>query len=151
MKDSFELQILPDGTIRTVYQDGIDSLLGATITKVGRASHVEWEEVPEAINHRFPATSGWSVRSAKDITWGLRLQSSLNPGVGERYVDTIVYSDNKDLAIALFESRERALEWELQFFWELLNGGESNVGREHSEDDSGEGEGGLPSRLPPQH
>lgn len=123
MKDSFELKVGPDGTVETIYQDGIEGFaesIGAEVSTVCRASDVEWEEVEKPINARFPATKGWSVRAAHRPALALRMQSSLNPGIGERYCDDIVCSDNESLAIVLFETREDAITQEIKFFWKLL-------------------------------
>lgn len=125
MKETFELKVGPDGTIETIYQDGIEQFaeeMGAEVATVCRASEVEWEEIPAPINHRFPRLKGWSVRSVRNKDKALRIESSLNAGVGDRYIDTIVCSDNQHLAIALFESREAAIEQEIKHFWELKNG-----------------------------
>jgi hypothetical protein len=125
MKDSFELKVGPDGTIETIYQDGIEQFaeeMGAEVSTICRASNVEWEEVPTPLNARFPATKGWSVRSVKNDEKALRMESSLNAGIGDRYIDTIVCSDNKHLAIALFPTREEAIQHEIKHFWELKNG-----------------------------
>lgn len=127
MKDTFELEIGPDGTIKTIYQDGIEEFaqeLGAEVSTVCRASNVEWEEASEPLNKRFPATKGWSVRSARNGLVALRHQSDFNPGIGERYIDSVVCSDNVNLAIILFQTREDALTYEEKFFWQLMYGKE---------------------------
>lgn len=126
MKETFELEIGPDGTIKTIYQDGIEEFaaeLGADVSSVCRASEVEWEVVMP-LNARFPDTKGWSVRSARDGLVALRHQSNLNPGIGDRYIDTIVCSSNLSLAIVLFQTREEALTYEEKFFWQLMYGKE---------------------------
>lgn len=123
MKDTFQLEIGPDGRIKTIYQEGIEEFaqeLGAEVSNVCRLSNVEWEEVPEALNARFPSTKGWSVRSAKDQSVALRYQSSLNAGIGDRYVDTVVCNNNPHLALALFHTREEALTYEEKFLRELM-------------------------------
>lgn len=128
MKKTFELEIDSDGTIRTIYQDGIEEFaedLGAEVAQVCRASNVEWEEVSEPINKRFPATKGWSVRSAKNGLVALRHKSDFNPGIGERYIDSVVCSSDTNLGIILFSHRDDALEYEEKFFWQLMYGKDS--------------------------
>lgn len=106
MKDSFELKVGPDGTIETIYQDGIEDFakeMGAEVSTVCRASEVEWEEIGEQ--------KGWTVRSAKDPHLALR-----------EFPDEIQCNRNSQLPMAVFPTREEALKWEIQFFWELRNG-----------------------------
>jgi hypothetical protein len=113
VKDSFELKIGPDGTIETIYQDGIEQFaeeMGADVSTVCRASEVEWEVV-EYPDH---TEKGWSVRSAKNGLKALRVQYGTQC--------RIVCSDDTNLAIALFTSREAAIEQEIKHFWELKNG-----------------------------
>lgn len=104
MKNEFDLKITPDGTIETIYQDGLEDLakeMGGEVAQVCRASNVEWEEIG--------TRKGWSVRSAKRPDFALRrLYDAIEPGL----VGNIV----------LFETREEALTEELKFFWELSNG-----------------------------
>lgn len=126
MKDEFELKVGPDGTIETIYQDGIEAFakdMGADVANVCRASDVEWEEIEAPLNARFPATKGWSVRSVKNRLKALRMRSHFNPGfTDERYFDELVCSDDENLAIALFDTREAAITQEIKHFWELKNG-----------------------------
>lgn len=126
MKAEFELKVGPDGTIETIYQDGIEAFaeeMGADVSTVCRASNVEWEEVPQPLNARFPATKGWSVRSVKNPLMALRMKSDFNPGfTDERYTDTLVCSSDPELGIALFDTREAAITQEIKHFWELKNG-----------------------------
>lgn len=119
-----------DGIIRTIYKDELNKIaedMKADITTVCRASEVEWEVVEKPLNARFPMTQGWSIRAAHRPQLAIRWSSSLNAGVGERYVDELLCSDNKELAIALFESRENALKWEVHFFDSLLPPKESRT------------------------
>lgn len=121
MKDTFEMKIGPDGTVETIYQDGIEAFaesVGAEISTVCRASDVEWEEVASPINARFPATKGWSVRAAHRPALALRMKSHALMGNG--YMDELVCSDHEHLAIALFDTREDAITQEIKFFWKLL-------------------------------
>lgn len=126
MKDTFELKVGPDGTIETIYQEGIEAFaseMGAEVATVCRASDVEWEEVAVPLNARFPATKGWSVRSVKNPQKALRLKSDFNGGfTSDRYIDSLVCSDDANLAIALFDTREAAIKQEIIHFWELKNG-----------------------------
>lgn len=119
----FVLDIGSDGVIRTIYKDELKEIaedMKGEISTVCRASNVEWEVVEKPLNARFPATKGWSVRSAHNPTLALRWESSLNAGIGDRYTDNLVCSDNEHLAIALFESRDNAIKWEIHFFADLL-------------------------------
>lgn len=126
MKAEFELKVGPDGTIETIYQDGIEAFaeeMGAEVATVCRASNVEWEDVGVPLNARFPATKGWSVRSVKNPLKALRVKSHFNPGfTDERYFDEVVCSDDANLGIALFDTREAAITQEIKHFWELKNG-----------------------------
>lgn len=122
-KEEIQLEIGHGGVIRSIYRDSLQDLaqsIGGKIEDVCRASNVEWETVEKPLNARFPATKGWSVRSAHDPELALRWESSLNAGIGERYIDTIVVSKNPHLAIVLFDEREKAIEYEVKHFWELI-------------------------------
>lgn len=128
-EEKLEIEVLPSGEIRMMYSDKsvkqVAEILGAKVVDVPRASNVEFERVTEIKNHRFPATEGWSVRAAHDPNLALRILSSFNLGVGERYIDSIIVSDNEHLAIALFTDREMAIKSEIEHFWELLPPGAS--------------------------
>ncbi len=111
MKDKVELEIAPDGTIRTMYQDGIEKFaeaMGGEVSSSCRASNVEWEE----IQYTTGALKGWSIRSAHDPQLAIREIPS-----PEVY---FVCSKDQDLRVALFVTREAALEVEVKYFWELL-------------------------------
>lgn len=120
MKDEFELLVGPGGSVEGIYQDELADVLGATTKEVKRASLVEWERIDRALNARFPDLEGWAVRSAHKHDLALRIRSTVNAGVGERYTDSIVCSDDPQFAIALFPTREVALRAEVEHFWELL-------------------------------
>lgn len=100
MKDKFELRITQDGSIESIYQDGLAEALGATTKDVKRASNVEFEN--------FDGRQGWTVRSASDPQLAIRTIDGDGRFVG--YEGTIV----------TYDSREEALEDEVMFFWELL-------------------------------
>ena len=105
MKDRLELEIGPDGIIRTIYRDGIEKLadeLGGDVSTVCRASHVEFEEVD--------GRKGWTVRSAKD------------PEVALRVSDWCRWLPKRHGTIVTFATREEALTEEVAFFWELMHG-----------------------------
>lgn len=107
MKNTFELEIGSDGSIRTIYQDGIEAFaedLGADVSTVCRASHVEFEEVD--------GRKGWTVRSAKD------------PEVALRVDDWCRWKPKREGTIVVFQTREEALEEEVKFFWQLMYGRE---------------------------
>lgn len=117
------LEVAEDGTIRTIYKDELIDFaekIGGDMTTVCRASNVEWEKVEKPLNARFPDIKGWSVRAAHDPELALRVESSVNGGIGDRYVDTLVCSRNPNLAIMLFSTREIALQAEVKFFHQLL-------------------------------
>lgn len=99
-----ELEIGPTGTIRTIYKDEKLPLLhdlGKVTVK--RASNVEWEEIS--------GQSGWTVRAAHDPELAIRLV------IRDCAFRQVVAKEGD---IAVFVSREAALESEERFFWELL-------------------------------
>lgn len=105
MDDRFELIIDSDGNIQTIYRDGIEELaneMGAEISTVCRASHVE----PEEIDGR----KGWTVRSAK------------NPEFALRTTDWCTWKPGFEDAgqVTVFPTRDEAIKEEIRFFWELL-------------------------------
>lgn len=105
MKDTFEIEISLDGTIGTVYQDGIEKLadeMGAEIVRTCRVSHVE----PEGKN--------WVVRSAMDPELALRWKHE-DPLSLEVTV-------SKEGVLAQFPTREEALQQEIKFIKELRHG-----------------------------
>jgi hypothetical protein len=106
MKDKFEVEIAPDGTIQMMYQDGIEQFakdIGGEIATSCRASNVEWEE--------SDGKKGWTVRSAYDRN--LAIRCAKKDGISE-----IVCSRTGELVF--FKTRNIALELEVNFFWELL-------------------------------
>ena len=108
MKDEFELKIGPDGTIETIYQEGIEKFaeeMGAEVSTVCRASDVEWEEAGDK--------KGWTVRSARDPKLAIRSREQGN---------ITELKCLRDGYLHFFETRKEALEVEIQFFWELRNG-----------------------------
>jgi hypothetical protein len=107
-----ELEVGPDGTIRTMYKDGIADMIGAEIKEVKRASRIEFEEV--AIDGKIER--GWTVRSEHDPELALRLVQYPPPFRASRYG---VSRDPKSKLVA-FKDREQALNFERLFFWDLL-------------------------------
>lgn len=99
---TIQLQISEDGSIRSLYQDGIipalEELAGAA-PSVSRASDVEFEN------------GGWSVRAHHDTELAIRLV--VRDG---KYVRVVA----KEGELAIFPNREDALEAERSLFWELL-------------------------------
>lgn len=96
MKDEFSIEISTDGTIRSMYQDGIEAFaesIGGTITAIGRASHIEWED------------GFWVVRSAHKPELAIRES-------GDLCVSTAG-------PVAKFTSKAEAYRWEEAFFWDL--------------------------------
>lgn len=112
--------VTPDGTIRTIYKDSNVPVIKSIgeISKIARASNVEWEVIENPINARFPATQGWSVRAAHDPELALRVESS--PLMGSGYLDTVKVSRDNHLAVILFSTREVAILCEEEHFFELL-------------------------------
>lgn len=115
MKDNFEIEIREDGTIRMMYQDGVEKMaeeMGGTITTSCRASDVEWEEVgPD---------KGWTVRSAYDKELALRWAHSFGPDGKKLPFSSINLVCSKDGDIVVFTTREAALAEEVKHFWALL-------------------------------
>lgn len=104
---SFEVG--PDGEINTIYKDELVQFaekIGGEISTVCRASNVEWESWREPDG---TVRKGWSVRAAHQPALALR-----------NYNGTIRCSDDYEVAVFLFDSREKALEQEVKFFFELL-------------------------------
>lgn len=111
MKDTFDLKINADGTIETIYQDGIETFadeIGGPVSVVCRASEVEWEESVEDGTKK-----GWTVRSSKDHTLAIRSRESGN---------IIGFNCSRSGSLHFFRTREEALQVEITFFWELRNG-----------------------------
>jgi len=103
MTDEIKVRITADGSVDGVYRDGIAEALGAKVESVKRASHVEYEKVGEV--------EGWTVRSA--IEPGLAIRLVIKDGAFRQAVGF-------EGEVALFLSREDALESEVRFFWALL-------------------------------
>lgn len=106
MKDNVELSIGPDGTLRTMYQDGVEKFaeeMGGEITTSCRASDVEWED--------DGTQKGWTVRSAYDKDLAIRSKES---GA------IIGFKCAREGNLHFFKTREDALKVEVTFFWELL-------------------------------
>lgn len=111
MKQEFDLKIGADGTIETIYQEGIEAFaetIGADVTRSCRVSDVEWEEWSD-----WEGMQGWVVRSVKDRTLAIRSETKGNI--------TAFYCNRTD-ALHFFKTRKEALELEVRFFWELRNG-----------------------------
>lgn len=103
MKDKFEMEIQPDGTIGMVYQDGIENLadeMGADLVRTCRVSHVE------------PEGKEWAVRSAQDPELAIRWHSNGR--------EPVISREGK---LMLFETRDIAIQQEIRFIKELRNGG----------------------------
>lgn len=117
MKNQFELLIRPDGSLETIYQDGLAEELGAQAVMVQRASLVEWEADEGAC-------AGWTVRSAhhhaKAIRWTKAMPSFLGTEFGT-YVAAMKVDTSG--SIVVFKTREDALKAEEHFFWELIKHG----------------------------
>jgi hypothetical protein len=97
MKDEVELEIGPDGVIRTIYQDGIEDFakdIGADVTSVCRLTNVEWEEKD--------GERGWSVRAAHNPSFAIRNDPN---GIYHLSLDS-------EHAVILYDTREKALKAE---------------------------------------
>lgn len=101
-----ELQFTPDGKVRSIYKDERQSLLKEFgDLKVKRASNVEWEKTYNG--------EGWTVRAAHAPELAIRLVYNPILANYDRHVSI-------DGLIAVYPTREAALEDELNFFWALL-------------------------------
>jgi hypothetical protein len=106
MKDAFEVEIAPDGTVQMMYQDGVEQFardIGGEVATSCRASNVEWEE--------SDGKKGWTVRSAYDRNLAVRYIET--DGIREMVC-------NRVGELVFFKTRHQALEREVKFFWELL-------------------------------
>jgi hypothetical protein len=112
MKDEFELEILPDGTIRTMYQDGIEDFakeIGAEVSSVCRLTQVEWEEgVTE---------KGWTVRSEHDPRFCIRWVFDAQ---GERTIFKPMRLKFVNKDVVFFDTRDAALWAEQRFATEFI-------------------------------
>lgn len=110
MEETIELEVLPSGEIRMMYSDEkvkkVADMIGAEITDVPRASNVEFEKTPHG--------DGWTVRSAHDPDLSIRVYGQTVGG------HDLLVSNDKELPIAVFPSREDAIKCEIQNFWDLL-------------------------------
>lgn len=112
MSENLEIEVGPDGTIRTIYQDGIAELLGAELQSVKRASRVEFEDV--GIDGKIE--SGWSIRAEWDPELALRRVAMFS---GSRTFLFKVSRDPKS-KLVVFKDRVLALQFERDYFWDLL-------------------------------
>lgn len=106
MKDEVEIEVGPGGTIKTIYQEGIEDFakeIGADITGVCRLSNVEWEVIGDA--------KGWSVRAAHNPEFALRFV--VKDGQATFHVAT-------EGDVILFNTRDDALRAESDHIWHLL-------------------------------
>jgi hypothetical protein len=104
MKEDHQFRVKPGGAIETPYDDDLVDLvkdMGAKLTKVRRASNIEFETIGEL--------SGWSVRATHDPELAIRLLPSL-----------LGWELSRSGNILLFETREEALAEEMRFFWQLI-------------------------------
>jgi hypothetical protein len=104
-KEEVSFIIGPGGTIEGIYKDGLAEDLGAETKEVRRASLIEWEDIKVA--------KGWTVRSAHNPKLAIRM------GFGSP-LQLLVSASDVVGNVAVFLSREMALEYEQKFFWELL-------------------------------
>lgn len=100
MKKRFSVRFKPDGTMETIYQDGVAEALGAKTQEVRRASNVEFETID--------GRSGWTVRAAHD------------PSLALRTTDWCRWAPSREGTIVTFKTREEALTEEVKAFWGLL-------------------------------
>lgn len=101
MKDTFAVEIKPDGTMGMVYQDGIEEFakeLGAEIKETCRVSYVE------------PEGQHWVVRSALDLDLAIRQSPNGEPVV------------SREGELILFKTRDEAIQQEIRFIEELRHG-----------------------------
>lgn len=116
MKDTIELEISPDGTVRTIYSDEVHAFaeeLGFTISKIQRASNVEWEEIEALAEGWDRKVEGWTVRAAHRPSLAIRYaRQDRSPSP--------VMEVSETGPIVVFKSREEALKFEVRHFWKLL-------------------------------
>lgn len=108
MPKELELTISPDGQIESIYSDELKTMMesaGGEVAQICRASNVEWEDL--AIDGKIQA--GWTVRAAHDETLAIRMKD-----------DQFVVSREATYKVVAFPSREQALQFEKQFFWDLI-------------------------------
>jgi hypothetical protein len=116
MKEQLKFRIGPGGKIETIYKDGIEDFaekVGADVSTVCRASHVEWEESQYA--------KGWTVRSAKNPKLALC----------DEFGTVKVAEPGQHCHLMFFKTREEALRYEVKFFWELIGKGKKDAERDH--------------------
>lgn len=124
-QQEIELEISTDGKIRTIYKDELMDLIKevteAHVTKVARASNIEWEEVD--------GRRGWVVRSAGNPELAIRLHPEtyrLWKSLNGKNRDSFSASDWCNWVVSVegvlvnFEKREDALKVEQKRFWQLL-------------------------------
>lgn len=107
MKNEFTVRITEEGDVDAIYQDGLAEVLDAETKEVRRASNVEFETIDDK--------GGWTVRSAHDTELAIRRQAPCCLKPGPAYMVGTVGK------LAMFDSREDALKWEVRFFWELTH------------------------------
>jgi len=103
---SIEFEFTPTGRVRTIYKDERQRVyheLGKL--SVHRASNVEWERSKDGRDY------GWTVRAAHNPKLAIRAIIS-----GGRYKRVV----SEEGELLYFNSREAALETEVEHFWELL-------------------------------
>ena len=112
MKDEKTFRITPGGNIETMYDDGIEEFakdIGADVAQVCRASLVE-REGPFSPNPEY--NGGWTVRAAHNTKMAARYATPVHAD--------ITLSDNEELTLVYFATRQQALNWEIANFWRLL-------------------------------
>lgn len=105
-EEKLEIEISPCGILRTAYSDDLQELaaeMGAKFIDVERASCVEWRQ--------FEDRAGWTVQSYRDPSLFI-----CEDDRDEKYFVGTLFRSN----IAVFTLREKALEMEKKFFWDLL-------------------------------
>ena len=104
LPDELELEISPDGTILSLYIDGLAEVLGADILNVERVSCVEWDRYGE----------GWRVYGHLQ-TYGYATVVSDGKG-GHR----VTNAHPTDCSAYVFKTREEAIEVEKKLYRQLI-------------------------------
>jgi hypothetical protein len=109
--EELKFKVGPGGVIETVYTDNLENLsdmMSASMVRVCRASHVEWEKGEPGFS-----MDGWVIRAAHDPSLFIRYD-----GKGDDNPNPFIVS--REGHPMHFPTRHRALEVEVLMFWKLL-------------------------------
>ena len=113
------LDLLPDGSIETKDGSEVQKLavdLGAEITQSCRLSNVEWEDhTGHYGTNTWPRTKGWVVRAIHNPDLAVRVNST------QHGTSPFILSARYQDVLAIFWTREEAIQFELMFFNEIMD------------------------------